>query len=202
MRRTANGEGARPDEISGELATDAGDTERMERVREGDLALLAELFERHSGRLYGFFLRLTGDRAAAEDLVQEVFVRILKYRKTFRPGARFAPWMWTLARHASADLWRARPRELPEPEDAPEPPSPEAGPLAELERREELDRLSASLERLPAERREILLLARFSGLAYERIGELLGISVGAVKVRVHRAMKDLRSVYQAGESAA
>jgi RNA polymerase sigma-70 factor (ECF subfamily) len=174
----------------------------MERVRAGELAVLADLFERHSGRLHGFFLRLTGDRAAAEDLVQEVFVRMLKYRSTFRPGARFSPWMWTLARNASADLWRARPRELPELEEAPEPASLEAGPLAELERREELDRLAASLDRLPVERREILLLARFSGLAYERIGELLGISVGAVKVRVHRAMRELRTAYRAGESAA
>jgi len=170
----------------------------MERVRDGELAVLGELFERHSGRLHGFFLRLTGDRAAAEDLVQEVFVRMLKYRTTFRPGADFAPWMWTLARNASADLWRARPKELPENEEAPEPPSPEPGALAELERRDELERLAAALDRLPAEKREVLLLARFSDLAYDRIGELLGVSVGAVKVRVHRALRDLRTVYLAG----
>lgn len=182
----------------------ATDGELMRRVRDGDLARLGELFERHARRLHHFFLRSTADRAAAEDLVQEVFVRMLKYRGTFRDDAEFTPWMWALARHAAADGWRGRPREQAVEEATPEPASPEPPPIAALVEREQLDRLAVALDRLPAAKRELLLLARYSELGYERIGELLGISVGAVKVRVHRALKDLRSAYlaEAGEGAA
>lgn len=180
------------------------DGELMRRVRDGDLARLGELFERHARRLHHFFLRSTGDRAAAEDLVQEVFVRMLKYRATFRDGAEFAPWMWTLARHAAADLWRGLPREQAVDEWTPEPASGEPAPIVSLVEREQLDRLSVALDRLPPQKREVLVLARFTELGYERIGELLGISVGAVKVRVHRALKELRSAYlaEAGEGVA
>ena len=182
----------------------ASDGELMGRVRDGDLARLGELFDRHARRLHHFFLRSTGDRAAAEDLVQEVFVRMLKYRATFREGAEFTPWMWALARHAAADQWRARPREQAADETTPEPASPEPPPIAALVEREQLERLSAALDRLPPAKREVLVLARFTELGYERIGELLGVSVGAVKVRVHRALKSLRSVYlaEAGEGVA
>ena len=182
----------------------ASDGELMRRVRGGDLAWMGELFERHSRRLFNFFLRSTGDRAAAEDLVQEVFVRMLKYRQTFREGAEFTPWMWALARHASTDLWRGRPRELPLEEDAPEPASAEPSAIATLERQEQFDRLAGALDRLAPQKRELLLLARFSELGYDRIGELLGISVGAVKVRVHRALQELKTAYlaEAGEGAA
>ena len=171
-------------------------SEAMSRVRDGEIDRLSELFERHHRRLYNFFLRLVGNRAAAEDLVQEVFVRMLKYRKSFRPGAKFAPWMFALARNAAADHWRSRPRELAENPDAPEPAAPFEHPLAGLEADEQRARLHAALARLPEEKRELLLLARSGTIRYDGIGELLGCSTGAVKVRVHRAMKELREAYR------
>lgn len=175
----------------------ADDSEVMSRVRDGETERLSELFERHHRRLYNFFLRLVGNRAVAEDLVQEVFVRMLKYRHTFRSGARFAPWMFALARNAAADHWRGRPRELPESPDAPEPAAPFEHPLSGLEQAERTAQLHAALARLPEEKRELLLLARSGEIRYDGIGELLGCSVGAVKVRVHRAMKELRTAYEA-----
>lgn len=174
------------------------DEELMARVRDGEVALLSELFERHNRRLYHYFLRATGGRAAAEDLVQEVFVRLLKYRHTYRDGAPFAPWLWTSARNAATDHYRGRPAELPQFEDEPEPATAEPSPLAELEGAEARRRLRSALDALAPEKREVLLLARFSDLKYQRIGELLGISEGAVKLRVHRAMKDLKSAFLAG----
>jgi len=172
------------------------DSELMSRVRDGELEQLSELFERHQRRLFGFFLRLAGERAAAEDLVQEVFVRLLKYRHTFRSEAEFTPWMFGVARNAAVDHFRARPKELQEPENAPEPAAPLLHPVERIEKRERATMLHAALGRLPADKRELLLLARFGEMKYESIGELLGISVGAVKVRVHRAMKELREAYR------
>lgn len=174
------------------------DEELMARVREGELPLLSSLFERHNRRLYHYFLRACRGRAAAEDLVQEVFVRLLKYRHTYRDGAPFAPWLWASARNAVADHFRGSPAELPRFEDEPEPAAEEPSALDELEGAEARRRLRSALDGLAPEKREVLLLARFSDLKYQRIGELLGISEGAVKLRVHRAMKDLKSSLLAG----
>jgi len=174
------------------------DRELMVEVREGDVARLGELFERHERRLYNFCLRLTRDRAVAEDLVQEVFVRMLKYRHTFRSEAEFTPWMFAMARNAAVDQFRARPRlEVQEDPEAPEPAAPLEHPIEEMEKKERSELLQAALQRLPREKRELLLLARFGEMKYEAIGELLGVSVGAIKVRVHRALKELRVEYRA-----
>ena len=173
----------------------SGDSQLMGRVRDGEVALLGELFERHHQRLFAFFLRLVRSRTAAEDLVQEVFVRMLKYRHTFRVESEFVPWMFTLARNAATDRYRSRPRELPVEEDAPEPAADLPHPIANLERVEQEQRLKRALDQLKPEKREILLLARFSELKYEQIAGILGITEGAVKVRVHRALKELKEIF-------
>lgn len=164
------------------------------QVRAGDVEQLSILFERHHARLFGFCLGILGNRESARDLVQEVFFRLLKYRDSFRPEAPFAPWLYRLARNACIDQLRRSGRERPaEPDyDRPDPT-----PLIpeELERREELARLQRALGRLPEDKRELLLLARSGTLSYEQIAELLGCSVGALKVRVHRALQMLRESY-------
>ncbi len=179
--------------------TAASDTELMVAVRAGDLAQLGVLFERHQVGLFNFFLRLTGSRQASDDLVQESFIRILKYRKTFRQPGEFRPWLFKLARNAAAAWFRKHRgdlRGLPaaEPEERPAD-APLA--LAEMERAESSRLLRAALLRLPYERREVLLLSRFGELRYDQIGELLGCTTGAVKLRVHRAVKQLREIYDA-----
>lgn len=179
-------------------ASALSDRELMGRVREGEIGRLGELFERHQARLHNFFLKLARRSSTAEDLVQEVFVRMLKYRHTYRPGAEFAPWMFTLARNAATDLYRARPKELQEDPEAPEPAAEGPDPVETLEHAEQVRRLRTALARLAPEKRELLVFARFSELRYEEIAEILGISVGAVKVRVHRALKDLKQAYLAG----
>src|SRR5262245_30495669 len=173
------------------------DNALMEEIRGGNVAALGELFERHHETLYGFLVRLVRDRTTADDLVQEVFVRILKYGHTFRLDSQFVPWMLTLARHAAVDFHRARPRELPEDPEAPEPVATGPQPIEALERADRMKDLNRALGRLPMETRETLLLARFSGLKYVDIAAILGISEGAVKARVHRAVGDLKKTYRA-----
>ena len=74
----------------------------------GDVARLGILFERYHRPLFDFLARMTGDRAAAEDLVQDVFIRILKYRATFRDEGSFETWIFRIARNARADWFNAR----------------------------------------------------------------------------------------------
>ena len=80
----------------------------MRAVRDGDVSQLGQLFERYHARLFEFLNRMTGNRVAAEDLVQDVFVRILKYRGTYRDDGRFETWLFRIARNARADYFRRR----------------------------------------------------------------------------------------------
>lgn len=168
----------------------------MTAVQEGDVARLGVLFERHHRALFNFFLRLTGERNASEDLVSDVFLRILKYRATYQPGTQFRTWMYHLARNAHIDRFKARRKEfLMDPDDVREPASQAPPPGEALERREQLALLKAAMARLPEEKREIIALCRFSGLKYEEIARMLGCEVGALKVRMHRAVRALRDTY-------
>ena len=167
----------------------------MNQVKDGAVQKLGILFERHHRRLFNFSLRLTGDRQTAEDLVQEVFTRILKYRHTYRRDGDFEVWTYQMARNAAADHFKKRGR-FPEVDEEPlDVPSPAALPLQEMESAERVELLRRALDELPVDKRELLVLGRFRNLKYEQIAELLGCTVGAVKVRMHRAVKDLRAVY-------
>lgn len=166
----------------------------MLAVRDGDVARLSILFDRYHLPLFDFLSRTTGDRTTAEDLVQDVFVRILKYRETYRNHTRFETWVFRIARNARADYFRTRPStECLAQEHETATPGPD--PMQQLEREREADRLKQALLQLPEDQRELLVLARYRLMKYERIGELLGIETGAVKVRVHRAMKALREIF-------
>lgn len=171
------------------------DEELMLRVREGEPMKLGELFERHHARLYRFCLRMTANPALSEDLVQDVFARMLRYRRTFRPNSRFLPWMYRMARNVTHDHFRRSSREEPAA-DTPETRRDDA-PLADqrLVEDEAVGLLRDALQRLPADKREVLVLSRFQSRKYQEIAELLDCSEGAIKVRVHRAIKQLRDIY-------
>jgi RNA polymerase sigma factor (sigma-70 family) len=173
------------------------DHELMIAVRAGDLDQLGELFERHHGPLYGFFVRLTGDRTASEDLVQLVFYRILKYRHTYRDEGKFSAWIYHLARKLAADHFR-RNSTAPiaaDPDDLYAVPDHAPHAAERAVTADDTARLHAALAALEPGQRELIVLARFQHLRHEEIARLLNISVGAVKVRVHRALKDLREVF-------
>lgn len=164
-------------------------------VRGGDVDQLGVLFDRHHARLYSFCRRLTGDPDAAGDLVQETFFRMLKYRTSYRDQGAFAAWMYRMARNACLDHLGRSGRETPEDEATGELVSTEPLPAERAERREEVWLLERALGRLSPEKREILLLARFGSMSYAEIAETLGCTVSTVKVRVHRAVRELRDHY-------
>ena len=173
-----------------------GDENLMIAVRDGDVSKLALLFDRHHRALFDFFVRMSGDRALAEDLVQDVFFRMLKYRSTFRDESRFKAWMFHIARNARFDHHKKhRPETLLPDDGADAVPSRTPLPGHELEQNQQTMLLQCALQRLPDEKREILILSRFQDMKYEQIAEVMGCEVGAIKVRVHRAMKDLREIF-------
>ncbi|HEY4611888.1 MAG TPA: RNA polymerase sigma factor [Bacteroidota bacterium] len=171
------------------------DNELMFQVRDGNVGKLGQLFERYHEKLYGFFVRHTGKRETSEDLVQDVFFRILKYRQTFRGEAPFTVWMYQLARNASADYFRKWKHETPMTEGTEERQSDDLLPSERVQEQEEHRLLKQALARLSDEKREVLILSRYQELKYEEIGRILDCPVGTVKARVHYALKDLRDEY-------
>src|SRR5262249_29387595 len=172
------------------------DENLMFAVRDGDVSKLALLFDRHHRALFEYFVRMTGNRAVAEDLVQDVFFRMLKYRSTFRSESRFKAWMFHIARNARFDHYRKHQAEDLLPEGGADA-MPSASPIPghELELNQQTGLLECALLRLPEEKREVLVLSRYQEMKYEQIAEVMGCEVGAVKVRVHRALKELREIF-------
>lgn len=161
----------------------------MTAVRQGELAQLAPLFERHSGRLFGFLRGLVGSAHVAEDLVQETFLRVLRHRRSFKSGGAFLPWLLRIARNLAWTHLRRQSRmpseELPQLVDA---RSPEESRI-EKQRAHEI---AAALQLVSPDDREVLLLSYFEGFRHREIAQIVGSTPGAVKVRVHRARLALR----------
>ena len=166
----------------------------MRGVRDGEVAKLGLLFERHHVGLFDFFCRMLGDRSSAEDLVQEVFIRILKYRRTYRDEGRFQTWMFHIARNVRIDhVRKRRPDQLTA--DLPEPAT-DAGHATAVEAAQDIERLRQALTRLPDDRRELIVLARYRGLSHDEIATVLRVDAGTVRVRLHRALKELRALVE------
>ena len=169
----------------------------MLAVRDGELDALGELFERHHGPLFGFLVKFTGSRPAAEDIAQTVFQRMLKYRHTYRDDGSFTAWMYHLARRCAADHFR-KSNAAPQPTDPADlhqhaDDTPHAGDRAAT--RDDHALLHSALSRLNRDDREVLLLSRFQELSFHEIAAVLECSVGAAKVRAHRALRELRDIY-------
>jgi RNA polymerase sigma-70 factor (ECF subfamily) len=165
----------------------------MLEVREGRLDSLATLFERHHRPLFGFFAHMTGDRPAAEDLVQDVFVRVLKYRHAYRAQGSFRSWLFRIARNARHDFAAKNPILEPIPEDD-NVPVTTPGPSAQLEQREEVELLRQALRQLSADKRELIILARYHDMTYDELGALLDADPGTIRVRLHRAVRQLDTI--------
>lgn len=167
----------------------------MDEVKDGRVEKLAVLFERHHVKLYNFLLRLTGNPSVSEDLVQEVFCRMLKYRYTFKGLSKFTVWMYQIARNTHIDYLRKMKKDLPLDEQWDEALSTELSPGERTEKNHDIALLQEALSRLPVKKREVLILSRFQNLKYREIAELLDCHIGTVKAHVHRAIKDLRKIY-------
>ena len=179
----------------------------MEQVREGDLRKLALLFERHHRALFHFFLRLTSaKREASEDLVQEVFFRILRYRHTYNEKHGYTAWMYQIARNAHLDYIQKQRGHATLPGSAPsgsanddgseyEVPSTALPVDEKISRNQEVKLLRRALDRLPEDKREVLVMSRYQNLKYEEIAAILGCEVGTVKVRVFRAVRALGQIF-------
>lgn len=169
------------------MRTPPSDPELMVRAGQGDEEAYGELFRRHYGNLVAFFYRYRGERSWAEDLAQDVFLRLWKYRSSYKPTGSFLGYMLTIARNVWTDkVTRRRPIAV-EDEILDSHAGADAGPVADAGITEDRLRVRHALLRLPDALRAPLVLSRFHNCDYREIGRILDISPRTVESRIARA---------------
>ena len=183
--------------------SDALDQADMARLQAGHEAALNDLMSRHATPLFHFLCRLTGNEDDANDLAQETFVRVFKSCKSFRSGARFSTWLFTIARNLCLNEIRRRGRHPADSldetqvqhEDQPQKQYEDknvALPVDTLLHGELAEKIEEALAALPENQRSALLMCRQEELSYEEIAEILGCSLPATKSLIHRGRETLK----------
>lgn len=164
----------------------------MEAVKNGNLQQASVLFERYHKRLFNFLARMTFDKEAAEDLTQNVFLRMLKYRNSYREGAKFQSWIYQMARNVFADYYQESKTKnrVVKMETVPDRIDEKENDWEQQERTLEL-----SMQKLSEEQKELLVMTRFQHMKYEEVAEIMNTTVANIKVKVHRAINKLREHY-------
>ncbi|MEQ9466848.1 MAG: sigma-70 family RNA polymerase sigma factor [Ekhidna sp.] len=169
------------------------DEQLMSLIKANQLDYMNELFSRYSKRIYNYFLKSTLERADSDDLTQELFIRVMRYRNSYKEGHSVQFWIFQIARNMVKDHFRKmrihkdqfNPVEvMPEVEE-------ELG-NGVLERE---NKLYQAMKSLSDEKRELLVLSKFQGMKYEQIAAMRDTSVSNIKVQVHRTIKELRDIY-------
>ena len=167
----------------------------MEAVKNGDLQRATLLFERYNKRIFNFLARMTMDRMLAEDLSQNVFLRMIKYRQSYREGARFQSWIYQIARNVFADHYHGEKNKYNNFVDV-EKIRDHIVDNDDMEAQSEKERiLQRSMARLTDEQRELLVLTRYQQMKYEEVAQVMDTTVANIKVKVHRALIRLREYY-------
>ncbi|MBI4801303.1 MAG: sigma-70 family RNA polymerase sigma factor [Elusimicrobia bacterium] len=177
------------------------DAELVKAFKEGDAGALDELISRYKGPLYAYLLKLARDSNAADDLFQEVFVKVIKKLGSYGEEDKFSAWLFTVAHHAIMDHFRAQTRRREESLYAAHGDSraladtlacDEPSPAAALDAAERAGAIEAAFEKLSPDQREIFLLRHYSGLSFREIAGILKIPIGTALARMSRALAKLR----------
>ena len=188
------------------------DNELVTQVQQGQNDAFEELVSRYAGRLYSMGRRMCGNDADAEDMLQETFIAAFKGMDAFRAEAKFSVWLFQIAKHACMRMRRTSkfsPRETISLEElAPNEDELKTlsiadwrqTPIDELLNKELQGALDEAIQLLPLDHRMVLLLRDVEGFSAEETGQIIGVSVPAVKSRLHRARlfarKHLHHFYQ------
>jgi len=188
--------------------TDESDESLMLAYARGDASAFERLYARHKGPTYRYFLRHTSDRAAADELQQDVWLRVVHARERYAPEARFTTWLYTVARHRLVDHWRARGGarfvsldddggdELIEQDVDGDARADRADPLGRVIDAEAGLRLQAALADVPAPQRDAFLLHVEGGLSLGEIAAVAGVPAETVKSRLRYAYRRLRAALE------
>lgn len=179
---------------------EASDEQLMSAYRDGDAGAFDLLYMRHKGPLFRYVLRgvRSRNRSIAEELYQEIWIRVIEARKRYAATARFTTWLYTIAHNRMVDYWRGKElAEVPPPENE-EPAGPDADPARQLEARRVLERVARALADLPRAQREAFLLHEEAGLTALEIAAVTQSEPEAVKSRLRYAVARLKEAAEHG----
>ena len=191
-------------ETSGQLALRDPDIRLMLRVRDDDPVAFAELVELYQHRLVTVMHHLVSNKEEAEDLAQEVFLRVYRTRKKYRPRAKFSTWLFTIANNLALNALRSRQRKPSVPLDVrdsgPLGPRPaeqlvrdrQSQPGERLQQQELAAIIQQALEQLNERQRAAVVLNKFEDMNYAEIAEVMSLTTKAVKSLLSRARENLR----------
>jgi RNA polymerase sigma-70 factor (ECF subfamily) len=174
---------------------EAGDAPRfLDRLRAGDAPAFEELVMTYQHRVFGVALRMLGNRAEAEEVAQEAFVRAHRAIGEFRGDAKLSTWLYAITSRLCLNRLASGERRLTRQGEAALLRLSDAGPRpdAALERRELETALGRAIAELPEDRRIVVVLRDLEGLSYEEIAQVLELELGTVRSRLHRARADLK----------
>lgn len=163
----------------------------------GDAAAFETLYRRHRGALYRFVLRAIKHRSTAEELFQEIWIRVIESRSRYAPQARFTTWLYTIAHNLLVDHWRRKGLTLVDLDSAPEVQSAD-NPARQAEAREALHRLLRAIDALPPAQREAFLLHEEAGMSVADIAAVTKTGEEAAKSRLRYAMAKLKAALDDG----
>ncbi len=167
------------------------ESDLIEAALQGETSAFGELVQRYQDRLYSAVVHILGSRSDAEDVVQDAFIQAYVKLDTFKQNSRFYTWLYRIAFNVSISRRRRRRIEVSVDEGremtGSEPVDDCAAPEARLEEEERREQLEVAMSRLTYEHREIIVLRHMEDFSYEEISEVLEISVGTVRSRLHRA---------------
>ena len=163
----------------------------MLAYRDGNAGAFETLYTRHRGRLYRFVLRSVKARGTAEELFQEVWIRVIEARGRYAPQAKFTTWLYTIAHNLLTDHWRKKGLTLVELDEDSQAPAAD-DPARSVEARQALSRFAGALEALPPAQRQAFLLHEEGGLSIAEIAAATGSNEEAAKSRLRYAMNKLK----------
>ena len=164
----------------------------MAEVQQGDLDKSSLLFERYQTKVYNYFLRICFDEQLSMDLSQNTFYRMLNYRISYKPELSFKSWLFGIARNVFLDSVKSKHSKTDSLENINREHQVESNKVLE---KFENEALYLALNKLSKEEREIIIMSRFQDIKYSEIAEIQGLSLSAIKVKIHRAIKKLREFY-------
>jgi len=168
------------------------DEELMILVSNGHLDNLTILFDRYHLRIFNFFNKMIHNKDVSEDLTQDVFYKVMKYRTSYKNG-NFTSWIYTVARNIFSSYYQKQKKQSASTLDEKFIKSDEK--LDSDTNEDEINHLQRALLKLNHTDRELIIMNRYQEIKYAEMAEIIGSSEGAIKVRVHRALKKLKEIY-------
>jgi RNA polymerase sigma-70 factor (ECF subfamily) len=171
------------------MAKEFPDEYFMKKVKEGSTLFLSTLYDRHHAALYKYIYFIVKNENLTKDILQDTFIRIFKYKESFKDHMKFKPWLFTIARNLAYNSGKIKVDQA-------------SGEIKEdfeemnlWEMKEHKIHLDAALSNMDPQKRELISMQYFQHMNYEEISELLDLTVNNVRVKMHRALNELKKEY-------